>query len=161
MCCLTAENLNRKDLNILSFKVETHSLEETNAAAREFAASLKAGTAVGLAGTLGSGKTTFAKGILSALHVDGCRFQGSPTFTLVQEYREGRVPIYHFDFYRLKNAEEIYDIGWDDYCAAGGVILVEWADRFADVMPEKTRWLRFEILDENSRTICESENSSS
>ena len=145
----------------MNFKTLTHSVAETQAAAREFSATLRPGTVVALTGTLGSGKTTFAKGIITAMHSGGSRFQGSPTYTLVQEYHTGQPAVYHFDFYRIKNIEEIYDIGWDDYCTAGGIVLVEWADRFPAVLPIETRWLKLEIRDMASRAIWEDKNSSS
>ena len=142
-------------MNILNYDIITHSEEDTHRVAAEFAATLSPGTVVALTGELGSGKTTFAKGIIKALHHTTAWFQGSPTFTLIQEYRRGNPPVFHFDFYRIKQYEEIYDLGWDEYCTAGGVILVEWADKFPGIMPEDTRWLRLENVSRLERRIHE------
>jgi tRNA threonylcarbamoyladenosine biosynthesis protein TsaE len=146
-------------LNILKFKAETHSEEETHQAAAAFTATLKTGTAVALTGELGAGKTTFAKGIIKALHLTSVWFQGSPTFTLIQEYRQAEPHVFHFDFYRIRHPEEIYDLGWDEYCMEQGIIIVEWADKFAGVMPAGTRWLKLENTGRMERRIEEIVNS--
>ena len=139
----------------MKFKAETHSEEETHQAAEMFTATLQPGTAVALTGDLGAGKTTFAKGIIKALHLTSAWFQGSPTFTLIQEYRQGDPHVFHFDFYRIKHSEEIYDLGWDEYCMEGGILIVEWADKYPEVMPEGTRWLKLENAGKTERKIVE------
>ena len=78
-----------------------------------------------------------------------------PTFALVNEYRTGSIPIFHFDFYRLDAAEEVVRIGWDDYLDEDGVLLVEWADRFPELLPEHTRWIDLTIDSDGSHLITE------
>jgi tRNA threonylcarbamoyladenosine biosynthesis protein TsaE len=126
-------------------------LETTLAVAAEFAQTLNPGDVVALCGGLGAGKTHFSKGIVSGL---GCvAAVSSPTFTLVQEYHGGRLPVYHFDLYRLESPTELLGIGWDDYLDAGGVCLVEWADKFPALLPGHTQWLQFHVTGEQSRRV--------
>jgi tRNA threonylcarbamoyladenosine biosynthesis protein TsaE len=105
----------------------THSEAETEAAGREFAATLAAGAIVLLSGDLGAGKTAFVRGLAEGLGVDPHDVT-SPTFTLVQEYRSGRLPLFHVDLYRLKPIE-VDDLGLDEITLAGGVTAIEWPDR--------------------------------
>jgi tRNA threonylcarbamoyladenosine biosynthesis protein TsaE len=79
----------------------------------------------------------------------------SPTFTLLHEYRKGRLPVFHFDFFRLKQQSEIDEIGFDEYLDEGGVVVIEWADRFPQALPVGTRWLRIEAVSEVQRAITE------
>jgi tRNA threonylcarbamoyladenosine biosynthesis protein TsaE len=110
----------------------SNSPEETRSIAGEFAQTLTAGDVVAFFGDLGSGKTTFIRGVCEALDIkDGV---SSPTFTLIHEYA-GRLPIYHFDFYRIENANDIWQLGWDDYFYGDGVCLIEWADRIVGFLP--------------------------
>ncbi|MCB1231366.1 MAG: tRNA (adenosine(37)-N6)-threonylcarbamoyltransferase complex ATPase subunit type 1 TsaE [Verrucomicrobiae bacterium] len=120
----------------------------------EIAESLKAGDVVALVGQLGAGKTHFTKGIVSGLGGDP-EAVTSPTFTLVHEYASGcRVPVFHFDFYRMDSAAEVLGIGWEDYLdEAEGILLVEWADKFPELLPAGTKWFRFEILNDGSRKL--------
>lgn len=111
---------------------------------------LDIGSVVSLEGTLGAGKTHFAKGLAEGA---GCPVEASsPSFALVHEYEGGRMPVFHFDFYRLRDAEELVTSGYDD-CLAEGATIVEWGDRFPDVLPGDTLRLRFEILPDQSRRI--------
>lgn len=112
----------------------------------EIAAGLRAGDVLALSGQLGAGKTHFCKGIVSGLGGDPAQVT-SPTFTLVHEYTRGcRLPVYHFDWYRLDSPAELLAVGWDDYLdEADGVLLVEWADKFPDLLPPDALWWRFEI----------------
>jgi tRNA threonylcarbamoyladenosine biosynthesis protein TsaE len=115
--------------------------------------SLESGHVVGLCGHLGAGKTQAVKGIVAGL---GSRADvTSPTFTLVHEYVDGRLPIYHFDFYRMEREGEVLSLGWDDYLDEPGVVLVEWADLFPRLLPSGTRWYRFEALPDGSRRVTE------
>lgn len=126
-------------------------VEETLAWGRTLAGTLRAGDVVALVGNLGAGKTHAAKGIVSGL---GCTAEvSSPTFTLVHEYTGGRLTAFHFDFYRLDAAQEVLNIGWDDYLDAGGVVIVEWADKFPALLPEGTSWFRFTILPDGARGV--------
>ena len=131
----------------------SNSVEETIAFAHSWVRTLAPNDVVALVGDLGAGKTHFVKGLLRGL--ESGEDATSPTFTLLHEYRGGRLPIFHFDFYRLKNRAEIEEIGFDDYLDEGGITAIEWADRFPQTLPERTRWVRFEILDEERRRIVE------
>lgn len=130
-------------------------VEDTMAWGKALAETLQAGDVVGLVGNLGAGKTHAVKGIVAGL---GSTAQvSSPTFTLVHEYEEGRLPVFHFDFYRLDVAGEVIGIGWDDYLDADGVVVVEWADRFEGLLPENTRWFDFVIQEDGLREVTERE----
>ncbi len=120
---------------------------------RALASSLRGGDVVALVGSLGAGKTHATKGIVAGLG-SGAEVS-SPTFTLVHEYAGTSLTAYHFDFYRLDDAQEVFDIGWDDYLDAGGVVIVEWADKFPGLFPSGTRWFRFEILPDGARGVEE------
>lgn len=120
-------------------------------AGRRFAQSLGAGSVVGLCGDLGAGKTHFCKGVVPGL--GGTDAVSSPTFSLVNEYRSGRLPVFHFDFYRIESAEELLRIGWDEYLDEAGVVLVEWADKFPELLPEGTILCRFLIGAGDDRRI--------
>jgi tRNA threonylcarbamoyladenosine biosynthesis protein TsaE len=115
--------------------------EETRTLGARFAAGLESGAVVSLEGTLGAGKTQFVKGFAAALgHADEV---SSPTFTLVHEYADGAVA--HFDWYRLDDAAEVTGLGWDDYLASGDTLLVEWGDKFPELLPAGAWRVRFEI----------------
>lgn len=106
---------------------------------RELSACLEPGDALGFAGDLGAGKTHLIQGILQGLGAG--EPAASPTFSLVHEHPDGRLPAAHFDFYRMKTPEEAYSIGWDGYLAGDSVLLVEWADRFDGcLMPPGSLW---------------------
>lgn len=109
------------------------------------------GAVFALVGDLGAGKTHWTKGLASGLGFDGV--VTSPTFALAQEYRGGRLPAFHFDFYRIESAEELLAMGWDEYLDQGGVIIAEWADKFPDLLPKQTVWLDFKVLPDGSREI--------
>jgi len=110
---------------------------------------------VALTGDLGTGKTQFVKGFVAGL---GSRAKvTSPTFVLVHEYEGGRLPVYHFDFYRLDNSEAVLRLGFDDYVFGEGVSLIEWADRYSALIPKEAKWLSFEVKGENNRVIEEGE----
>ena len=94
-----------------------------------------------LTGDLGTGKTAFAKGFAAGLDIQ--EEIVSPTFTIVHEY-SGRLPLYHFDVYRLDGAEALWDIGFDEYLDRGGVCLIEWADQIAEAIPGGARWVHIE-----------------
>ncbi|MFD0893041.1 tRNA (adenosine(37)-N6)-threonylcarbamoyltransferase complex ATPase subunit type 1 TsaE [Luteolibacter ambystomatis] len=118
---------------------------------REAGVSSSSGQVFALVGDLGAGKTHWTKGL-----ADGLGFTGdvtSPTFSLAHEYRGGRLPIFHFDFYRIETIEELFGMGWDEYLDEGGVIVAEWADKFPEVLPRGTRWFRFRLLADGSREI--------
>ena len=111
----------------------SNSTADTEALGERLAKRLRPGDVVAFTGTLGMGKTALTRGLARGL---GCRGRvTSPTFTIVNEY-DGETPLYHFDMYRLSSSDELYDIGWDDYLARGGVCAVEWSERVADALPE-------------------------
>jgi tRNA threonylcarbamoyladenosine biosynthesis protein TsaE len=124
---------------------------ETEGLGRKLAKNLEKGAVVALTGDLGSGKTAFAKGIAAGLaaaaHVT------SPTFSLIHEYRGGRLPMYHFDFFRLEDRESVERLDLDDYFSGDGVCVVEWADKFPDLLPGNAIWVRFETKSPNERLI--------
>ncbi len=131
----------------------SNSVGETIAFAREWSQSLLPNDVVALVGDLGAGKTHFVKGLLQGF--ESAEEATSPTFTLIHEYRSGRLPVFHFDFYRLNRRSEIGEIGFDEYLDEGGIAVIEWADRFPQVLPARTRWLRIEAVSEAERTITE------
>ena len=128
-------------------------VEETIACAGQFSEALRPNDVVALVGDLGAGKTHFVKGLL--LGLGSADEVTSPTFTLLHEYRGGRLPVFHFDFYRLNEAVEIAEIGFEDYLEDGGIAVVEWADRFPHVFPDRTRWLRIDASSLSERAITE------
>jgi tRNA threonylcarbamoyladenosine biosynthesis protein TsaE len=128
----------------------TASEAETAAVARELAASLDAGAVVLLHGDLGAGKTVFVRGLAEGLGVEPDAVS-SPTFTIVQEYRGGRLPLFHVDLYRLDDPREIEDLGLDEI-AAGGVLAIEWADKLP--RPARDAVVVRIALDDDGRTIA-------
>jgi tRNA threonylcarbamoyladenosine biosynthesis protein TsaE len=104
-----------------------------------------------LIGPMGAGKTHFSKGFARGLGFAG--EVSSPTFALVHEYRGGRLPIFHFDFHRLSSASEVLMIGWDDYLDQQGILLVEWADLFPELWPEKSRSIVIEVSDDSRKVL--------
>lgn len=120
---------------------------------RSLAETLRAGDVIALCGTLGAGKTHATKGIVAGLGSDAD--VTSPTFTLVHEYLDGRVPVFHFDFYRAETEVDILSVGWDEFFDEAGVMVVEWADRFPALLPESVRWFQFEMLAEGGRSVEE------
>ena len=125
-------------------------LAATGALGRRIGGHLIAGAVVGLVGTLGAGKTHLARAIAEGLGVADGRVVTSPTFVLIQEY-EGRLPVYHFDVYRLPDAAAFLDLGAAEYLEGDGVCLVEWADRVRDWLPAETLWIELEVTGAESR----------
>ncbi len=130
----------------------SNSPEETQAVGRAFSEKLRKGAVVALSGDLGAGKTHFTKGIVEGFGGNPAEVT-SPTFTLVHEYREGRVPVFHFDFYRLEEASELRNIGWEDYLLEEGVLVVEWAERFPEALPKDTVRVCFSICGGDRRKL--------
>ena len=112
----------------------TNSEQETEALGRRLGERLTAPCVVAFTGDLGAGKTAFTRGLARGLGVTDR--VTSPTFTIVNEYEGGRLPLFHFDLYRLSSADELFDIGWDDYLARGGVCAVEWSENIAGALEE-------------------------
>ena len=110
----------------------TNSPAETEALGESLAGQLEPGTVIAFTGDLGAGKTAFVRGLARGL---GVRERvTSPTFTIVNEYEGGRLPLFHFDMYRLGSADELFDIGWEDYLARGGICAVEWSENVSDAL---------------------------
>lgn len=128
------------------------SISDTLAFGEKLGSETRAGAVIALCGGLGAGKTHLSKGIASGIG-SGSEVT-SPTFTLVHEYRGGRLPVFHFDFYRMTSPEEVLGLGWDEYLEAGGVCIVEWADLFPGLLPDHTAWWRLEADESGHRTAC-------
>jgi tRNA threonylcarbamoyladenosine biosynthesis protein TsaE len=129
----------------------SHSAEETFRAGCAEAERLRGGDVLALTGELGAGKTQWVKGLAAGLGSDAT--VTSPTFTLIHEYGGGRLPLYHVDCYRLEKPEELLAIGMDDYMDGRGVLVIEWADKFPELMPATARWVRFKIGEGDEREI--------
>ena len=128
----------------------TNSPGETEVLGAKLAALLTPGTVLAYEGDLGAGKTAFTRGLARGL---GCNdIVTSPTYPIVNEYLSGRLPLFHFDMYRLHSSDDLWDIGWEDYLDRGGVCAVEWSENVADAMEEAVR-VRIEKLGEDSRRI--------
>lgn len=131
----------------------THSVTETEALGRRLGALAWPGMVIACTGDLGAGKTAFTRGLALGLGIT--ERVTSPTFTIVDEHLEGRLPLFHFDLYRLEGADDLYDIGWEDYPARGGVCVVEWSERAAELWDSDT--VRVDIRrgeGENQRVIA-------
>jgi tRNA threonylcarbamoyladenosine biosynthesis protein TsaE len=133
------------------------SVEDTVAWGRALAPELRAGDVIALVGNLGAGKTHATKGIVAGL--GSTADVSSPTFTLVHEYADARPVVFHFDFYRMASADEILAIGWDDYLDGGGITIVEWADKFPEIIPAQARWFVFAWCDDGTRQVEEVQDS--
>lgn len=136
------------------FPLQAATPAETADAGRALAGELRAGDVLALVGPLGAGKTQFVKGLAAGLGLDPAGVT-SPTFTLLHEYHApgARRPLFHFDFYRLETAAEAAALGLEELFEGGGITAVEWADKFPELLPPGTRWLRFTATDDGGRNI--------
>lgn len=121
--------------------ITIRSEEETRAFGSKLAEKAKPGMVIALIGDLGTGKTTLTKSIAAALGIRG--HITSPTFNIVKEYKTGRLPLYHFDVYRITDPDEMYELGYEEYFYGDGVCVIEWADLIEELLPEHT--IRIEI----------------
>ena len=128
----------------------TDSPEQTEEVGSIFAKGLKPGDIVAFYGNLGAGKTAFTRGMAKGLGIT--EPVTSPTYTIVNEYLSGRMPLFHFDMYRLSSSEELFDIGWEDYLARNGVCAVEWSENVEDALEGAIR-VKISTLGETSREI--------
>ena len=128
----------------------TNSPAETEKLGQAVAERLTAGAVIAFTGDLGAGKTAFTRGLAKGL--GAAERVTSPTYTIVNEYLSGRLPLFHFDMYRLSSSEELWDIGWEDYLLRGGVCAVEWSENVADAM-ENAITVSMEKLGETTRKI--------
>ena len=128
----------------------TNSPEETESVGEALGRVLKPGTVLAYTGDLGAGKTAFTRGLARGL---GATEQvTSPTYTIVNEYLTGRMPLFHFDMYRLSCADDLWDIGWEDYLDRGGVCAVEWSENVTEAM-EGAIWVKIQKLGDQQRKI--------
>lgn len=130
----------------------TESEEETVQLGKELAALLKNGDFVTLTGPLGAGKTCLIKGIAVGLDINENDIK-SPSFVLVNEYY-GKMPLYHFDLYRMKKGSELYETGWDDYLMRDGIVVVEWGEKAESRLPEKRIQINIDIISVNKRNLA-------
>ena len=129
----------------------THNTRETRKLGEKLAENLQPGDVVLLEGELGAGKSELTRGIARGLGVT--ETVTSPSFTILNVYESGRCPLYHFDWYRLESAEELYELGMDEYLGGDGIAVVEWPDRCPEAAPEKSILIRMRVLGENEREV--------
>ncbi len=129
---------------------QSNSPLETEAIGAQLARQLTPGTVIAYTGDLGAGKTAFTRGLARGL---GCTdLVTSPTYTIVNEYLSGRMPLFHFDMYRLSSADDLWDIGWEDYLERGGICAVEWSENVAEAL-EDPIFVHIEKTGDESRRI--------
>ena len=131
--------------------MRTHSAEETRALGARLAALLRPGDTVLLRGDLGAGKSEFARGVARGLGIQGP--VPSPSFTILNAYDEGYVPLYHFDWYRISDESELYDIGADEYIGGDGICLIEWFEKGPSLLPVDTLRITIEPTGDEERNI--------
>ena len=129
------------------------SAADTEAIAKQLSEYLSAGDVLALYGDMGAGKTAFVRGLVSGLLPECIRLVHSPTFAIVNEYAGKEYSIYHFDFYRLKDEDDLYSIAFFDYLDRGGIIVTEWSELFEDVLPPSGKKVRIEKTGEEERHI--------
>ncbi len=135
-----------------NLKLLSSSLEETDLFAKKFASTLKKGDIVAFFGELGSGKTTFLKSLISALNHTSQEEIHSPTFTYLHIY-EGPIPVYHFDLYRLKGAQDFIDLGFHEFFGKDGICCIEWSEKIKEILPSGTIQVHLSHIGETSRSI--------
>ena len=118
-------------------QITTRSADETQALGQKLASRLAPGDVIAYFGDLGAGKTAFTRGLAQGLGITDP--VTSPTYTIVNEYLSGRIPLFHFDMYRLSSSDELFDIGWEDYLSRGGVCAVEWSENVEDALQDAIR----------------------
>ena len=122
--------------------IETRKPEETYELGRKMGREAEPGQIICLSGDLGVGKTVFTQGFAAGLGIEGP--VNSPTFTILQQYEDGRLPLYHFDVYRIGDVSEMDEIGYEDCFFGGGVCLIEWPGLIEEILPEKVTWVTIE-----------------
>jgi tRNA threonylcarbamoyladenosine biosynthesis protein TsaE len=130
---------------------ESRSVEDTRRFGAQVASCVQAGDIFALEGELGAGKTEFVRGLVAAL--GGQAVVRSPSFPILNIYQTTKIPVYHFDFYRMSDCAELDEIGFYEYISGDGICLIEWGTMFADILPAHTKILRFKDYGENSRRI--------
>lgn len=130
----------------------TRNPKETQGLGRKIGRLLKRGDIVALMGELGSGKTCLSQGVMEGLDVRDKYKGSSPSFVLINEY-QGRIPVYHFDIYRLNNVREVIELGYEEYFYGEGVTIIEWADKIKELLPEDCVRIYLKIIGEKEREI--------
>ena len=138
--------------------VKTNSAAETRELGMRLAGQLKAGDVILLEGELGAGKSELARGIAKGLGVT--ETVTSPSFTILNVYESGKMPLYHFDWYRLESEEELYELGMDEYLGGDGIALVEWPGKCPEAIPEDHLMIRISAEGENTRDLNAEPNGS-
>lgn len=131
--------------------MRTHSAAETRQLGERLAGLLRAGDTLLLRGDLGCGKSELTRGLAKGLGVT--ETVTSPSFTILNVYESGRIPLYHFDWYRLESSDELYELGMDEYLGGDGIAAVEWPEQCGDAVPEDALEIRFRYVDENTRDL--------
>ena len=134
-----------------TFKIISNSVKQTQEIAAKLAKCLKPGDVIALIGNLGSGKTAFVKGLVRGLGISKSKVL-SPTFVLMRQYK-GKMTVNHFDLYRLKNIQQLREIGYEEYFFSDGITVIEWADRVKEALPKEYLEIGFDFLDKNSRCL--------
>ncbi len=130
----------------------SNSVEETMGLGRKLGEKIKKGSIVALIGDLGSGKTVFTKGVAQGLGVKNARYVNSPTFVIIKEYK-GRIPLYHFDLYRLDHYSSFDTMNYEEYFYGSGVTVIEWADKVRKLLPKKYIEVKLKVIGESKRRI--------
>ena len=131
--------------------VVTHSARETEELGKSLAEKLRPGTVLAFTGDLGAGKTTLTRGIAEGFGITIP--VTSPTYTIVNEYNQGHLPLIHFDMYRLSSPDELFEIGWEDYLRQNAIFVVEWSENIQAALPPDTIYVQMEKVGETSRKI--------
>ena len=131
--------------------ITTHSAEETRALGAKLASQLQRGDVVLLRGGLGAGKSEFARGVARGLGIQGP--VPSPSFTILNMYNEGRIPLYHFDWYRIHDSDEIGEMGFEEQIGGDGIALIEWGEQAPEYVPDRALAIRIRAVDETTREI--------
>ena len=131
--------------------ITTHSAEETRALGAKLASQLQRGDVVLLRGGLGAGKSEFARGVARGLGIQGP--VPSPSFTILNMYDEGRIPLYHFDWYRIHDSDEIGEMGFEEQIGGDGIALIEWGEQAPGYVPDRALEIRIRAVDETTREI--------
>lgn len=139
----------RSEMSMREIKISSE--KEAAEFGKRLGKTLESGDVLALVGELGTGKTTLTKAIAAGLDISETVI--SPTFTIVKEYNSGRLPLFHFDVYRLENGGELIEIGGEEYFDAGGICVIEWADKIAEILPDDTKLILLEYGENEGERI--------
>lgn len=129
----------------------SNSFQDTFNIGKDYVKDIKENNVLSLVGELGSGKTVFVKGVGAGLGINDIIV--SPTYSFINEYTEGNIPLYHFDFYKVDDIYSLHDMGFEEYFYKGGIVAIEWGDKFPSILPSNTIQIEFSYLDINIRKI--------